>query len=241
MFERAAWWYAFCRERLFHDDTERITQRLGLLERPLTGATLIEFGCGSGHYSLRLACRFPLLNVVGVDRSAALISRATARARHARVGNCRFRIGDVRQLRWPADRADVVIASRLLMMRACRAAVAPEAYRILRPGGVLLVAEPLPSPMTSLAVGALRAVATFPWRRADRALWPASEEIEAVDPSALREALRLPPWEQTTHWQEGSYQYAACFKGSELRRPQPPARPLTALPTPSVPGRARSR
>src|ERR1044072_7902499 len=69
LFERVDWLYAFCRERLFRDDTERIISTLWNGESPTMGTKVIELGCGPGFYSRKLARRFPGDSVTGVDRS----------------------------------------------------------------------------------------------------------------------------------------------------------------------------
>src|SRR3954469_15494798 len=62
LFERFAWLYIFCREKLFRDDTKRIISALWPEGRPDEKAKLIELGCGPGFYSCRLAARYPGLS-----------------------------------------------------------------------------------------------------------------------------------------------------------------------------------
>src|ERR1700746_662331 len=69
LFERVAWLYAFCRERLFRDDTERIISALWPNRMPSSGVRVVELGCGPGLYSRKLAQRFPEISVTGMDRS----------------------------------------------------------------------------------------------------------------------------------------------------------------------------
>jgi hypothetical protein len=42
LFERVAWLYAFCRERLFRDDTDRIISALWQTRAPASGTRVIE-------------------------------------------------------------------------------------------------------------------------------------------------------------------------------------------------------
>jgi arsenite methyltransferase len=69
LFEHVAWLYAFFREHLFRDDTDRMITALWPSGQPTSGTELIEFGCGPGFYSRRLAQPFPQISVTGVDRS----------------------------------------------------------------------------------------------------------------------------------------------------------------------------
>src|SRR5256714_15692512 len=80
LFEQVAWLYAFCRERLFRDDTERMISVLWRNETPRSGIKLVELGCGPGFYSRNLAKRFPQIAVTGVDRSQSQIRAARQRA-----------------------------------------------------------------------------------------------------------------------------------------------------------------
>src|SRR5205809_4638022 len=80
LFERVAWLYAFCRERLFRDDTERIISTLWQHQTPPSGIKVVELGCGPGFYSRKLAQRFPQIAVTGVDRSENQVRSARQRA-----------------------------------------------------------------------------------------------------------------------------------------------------------------
>src|SRR5260370_22300832 len=87
LFERVAWLYAFCRERLFRDDTERIISALWQTQTPADGTRVIELGCGPGFYSRKLARRFPQIAVTGVDRSDSQVRSARQRAAAQHVTN----------------------------------------------------------------------------------------------------------------------------------------------------------
>src|SRR5438105_9072202 len=90
LFERVAWLYAFCRERLFRDDTDRIISALWQTQTPADGTRVIELGCGPGFYSRKLARRFPQIAVTGVDRSESQVRSARQRAVAQNVKNCIF-------------------------------------------------------------------------------------------------------------------------------------------------------
>src|SRR5437870_3457944 len=90
LFEHVAWLYAFCRERLFRDDTERMITALWRNGGPTAGTQLIELGCGPGFYSRRLAERFHHISVTGVDRSENQLQWARQRAEARGLRNCSF-------------------------------------------------------------------------------------------------------------------------------------------------------
>src|SRR5256885_1431474 len=92
LFERVAWLYAFCRERLFRDDTDRMISALWSAQPPAHGTRVIELGCGPGFYSRKLAKRFPQITVTGVDRSESQLRSARERTADENVSNCIFEL-----------------------------------------------------------------------------------------------------------------------------------------------------
>jgi 2-polyprenyl-3-methyl-5-hydroxy-6-metoxy-1,4-benzoquinol methylase len=61
---------------------------------PIEGKTVIDIGCGPGHYSVALAAR-GASRVLGVDFASGMIDIATKRAADARVSDrCTFTLGD---------------------------------------------------------------------------------------------------------------------------------------------------
>src|ERR1700759_2847949 len=61
---------------------------------PIEGKTVIDIGCGPGHYSVALAAR-GAARVLGVDFAPGMIDIAKKRAEAAKVtGNCTFKLGD---------------------------------------------------------------------------------------------------------------------------------------------------
>src|SRR6266581_5088220 len=142
LFEHVAWVYAFCREHLFRDDTERIIAALWPNAGPDPGAQLIELGCGPGFYSCQLAERFRNISVTGVDRSESQLQRARERANALGLSNCCFKRIDALELSCADGKFDIVIASRLFTIVPEQNRVIAEMYRVLTPGGRCLIAEP---------------------------------------------------------------------------------------------------
>jgi SAM-dependent methyltransferase len=108
----------------------------GLLDiRP--GHTVIDVGCGPG---TDLAAMAGTATVIGVDRDAGMLAEARRRsADHPRVRIC---AGDAHALPLPAASADRVRTDRVLQHVADPAAALAEFRRVLRPGGLLGMAEP---------------------------------------------------------------------------------------------------
>src|SRR5947207_4960884 len=142
LFEHVAWLYAFCREHVFRDDTQRMIATLWPNGGALAGTRVIELGCGPGFYSLRFAKRFPQIFVTGVDRSGNQLAWARRRAILQRLNNCSFARVNVLTLPFVDASFDVLIASRLFTILPDPARAVAEMYRVVKPGGRCLIAEP---------------------------------------------------------------------------------------------------
>ncbi|HEX6565969.1 MAG TPA: class I SAM-dependent methyltransferase [Chthoniobacterales bacterium] len=223
LFDQLGWWYALCRERLLHDDTESIIQILVSFGLALNGACLLELGCGPGFYATRIAKHFRLLNVIGVDRSAKLVEHARARSRLLRLNNCQFFKGDVYALPCPTADAGAVIASRLFMILEDREAVMAEVYRVLAPGGLLFIAEPLSQQRAMIPLRIMRGLAVLmrPRRRADAGDYCEDVQVRVMKPVEFAGLLRTLPWRRIVSWQTKHYQYAVCAKSDRLNPTQP--------------------
>jgi arsenite methyltransferase len=214
VFDRFSWFYAFCRERLFRDDTEEIIASLWQGKSPQAGENMLEIGCGPGFYATRLAKRFPALQVMGLDRCGKLLEHSRARARLMELSNCRFERDDILALAQADASADVIVLSRLLMMVGDRTRALSEVHRVLRPGGACFVAEPcspfraaLPLVIMWAMVYALTVSGGARPSSYGERKWPGV--MNAADFEAL---MHSQPWASVRCWRSGYYQYALCRK-----------------------------
>lgn len=210
LFERFAWLYIFCREKLFRDDTKRIIAALWPDGEPERSSNLIELGCGPGFYSCRLASRYPQMSVLGVDRSPKQLNWASEKARTLRLDNCTFERVNVLALSHVSHSFDNLVASRLLTILPAREKAVAEMFRILRPGGRCFVAEPRYTFWASLPLFAMWMLAGLTqygdgYREPRKALVLAQTELERL--------FATQPWKSVKTWQDGRYQYALCEKG----------------------------
>ena len=209
LFEHFAWLYIFCREKLFRDDTARMSRVLWPTSDPSPGEEIIELGCGPGFYSCRLAERFPKISVLGVDRSPSQLNWAREKVRERRLTNCRFESDNVMDLSY-ADRSfDVLIASRLFTVLPDRRRAVAEMHRVLRPGGRCFIAEPRYAFWASLPLYAMWLVAGITrfrngYREPSRARVLPAGEMERL--------FATQTWRKMKTWQDGRYQYALCEK-----------------------------
>lgn len=213
LYERFPWLYAFCRDRLFRDDTELMAATLWPAGIPVEGGSLLDLGCGPGFYARRLAGRFERLRVTGIDRSERQLRRARSFVSTHRLANCTFEEGDVLALDRPAGSIDAVVASRLLMILPEPERALAEMHRVLRPGGRCFIAEPRSAVRAAVPLRAARLLAslhnihsTSPGRReADGLAVLAAGEFEAL--------TQTQPWATSRLWRDTWYQYAVCEKG----------------------------
>ena len=209
LFEHFAWLYIFCREKLFRDDTERMSRALWPDGKAIAGEKLIELGCGPGFYSCKLATRFPGISVLGVDRSPSQLSWARQKRNALGLNNCRFQSDNVLELSHPDDSFDVLIASRLFTVLPNRRRAVAEMYRILRQGGRCFIAEPRWAFWASIPLFTMWLLARLThfhngYREPTRARVLSMREMNRL--------FATQRWTKIETWREGRYQYALCEK-----------------------------
>ncbi|MGD9695345.1 MAG: methyltransferase domain-containing protein [Thermoleophilia bacterium] len=114
-------------------------ERSFALLEPRPGAVIVDAGCGTGEDVAALARLVaPGGRAIGVDASEEMIARA--RERNG-VPGARFVVASATALGLPDAAADGVRAERLLQHLDDPAAAVREMARVLRPGGVAVVAD----------------------------------------------------------------------------------------------------
>ena len=114
---------------------------LGHLKR-INGGKVLDYGCGRGDLSLYILAQGGVVN--GIDISPVYIQDASQRCSAASYEKhmFRFQVMDAHAMEFPADFFDIVVGLGILHHLECEAALR-EIHRVLKPGGRLLLQEPL--------------------------------------------------------------------------------------------------
>lgn len=126
---------------LFGGRRRRVFSRLAALSGARPGNRVLDVGCGTGYFTRVMAETVaPDGTAEGVDPSPEGIARAR---RITKLGNCTFSDGAGQSLDAPDGTYDVVVSSLAIhhLPEALRPQAVGEMFRVLRPGGRVLIAE----------------------------------------------------------------------------------------------------
>jgi len=135
----------------------RVVTRLVAESGARPGDRVLDVGCGTGYLTRAMAeAVAPGGNAQGVDPSGEAIMYAR---RVTRLDNCTFSDGIAEALDAPDGSYDVVVSSLMIhhLPEALRAQAIGEMFRVLRPGGSVLIAEFRP-PANRIGLRLVRAV-----------------------------------------------------------------------------------
>lgn len=121
---------------------------------------VLDIGCGAGNYTLMVLKKLPNLNITLNDLSKPMLDKAFERVSAATSGAVTTKQGDIRSVAFAANQFDIILAGAVLHHLRDDAdweAAFKKLYRLLKPGGCLMIAD--------LVTQETTAISNYTWER----------------------------------------------------------------------------